>query len=202
MSPPRRRARTQEQRSQATTRALVSAAGALFATQGFATTSLDQILRRARVTRGALYHHFDSKTALFRAVVEEQEQALAAAIAEAARGQADAWRAFRAGCRAFLDACLDPKLQRLLLLDGPSVLGWDGMRELEGRYTFALIRGGLERAMAEGQLGQRPVEPLTHLLLGALSQCAMAIARSPHPAAAVREAQLEVDRLLAALTRG
>jgi AcrR family transcriptional regulator len=178
---------------------LVAKAHDLFAARGFAATSLDDILGKAGVTRGALYHHFDSKTDLFRAVVENQERALTETIAASAARERDAWSAFRSGCMAFLEACLDPGIQRLLLVDGPSVLGLDQMRALEGRYTWALLRAGLERAMADGRLAKRPVEPLTHLLLGALSQAAMAIARAKDPGKTMRDTRAEVMRLLEAI---
>jgi AcrR family transcriptional regulator len=198
-SPRKREPRTQQERSETTTRALLVAATDLFAARGFAATSLDEILRAAGVTRGALYHHFDSKTALFAAVVEDQERALTRIISAAAAHERDAWRAFRKGCEAFLEACLEASVQRLLLVDGPSVLGWEHMRQIEARYTWALIRAGLERAMAEGQLARRPVEPLTHILLGALSESAMAIARSDHPHETMEATRRELDRLLSSL---
>jgi len=193
--------RTQEERSETTTRTLLSNAKDLFAARGYAATSLDDILERADLTRGALYHHFGSKTDLFRAVVEDEERKLTEAISTTAAAERDAWSAFRAGCMAFLEGCLDPKVQRLLLVDGPSVLGLAEMRALEARYTWALLRVGLERAMTEGRLARRPVEPLTHLLLGALSQAAMAIARAKDPAATLRDTKAEVDRLLAAIAK-
>ncbi|MEW6737460.1 MAG: TetR family transcriptional regulator [Acidobacteriota bacterium] len=193
--------RTQSERSEATTRALITAATSLFATNGFAGTSLDDILGIAMVTRGALYHHFESKTDLFRAVFEEQEQALSAVIVAAASGARDAWTAFRRGCEAFLTACLDPVVQRIILIDAPAVLGWEVMREIESRYALAMLRSGLERAIAEGKISRRPVEPLAHLLLGALSECAMAIARAPDAKATMQEARRELDRLLTALAK-
>ena len=120
-------------------------------------------------------------------------------IAEAARTERDAWSAFRAGCHAFLEACLDSKVQRLLLIDGPAVLGLEEMRRIEAATTTALIRSGIERAMTDGKIAKRPADPLTHLLLGALSQAAMAIARADDPAVTMRETRREVDRLLAGL---
>jgi AcrR family transcriptional regulator len=193
--------RTQDERSETTTRALVAAASAMFATRGFAATSLDDILAEAGVTRGALYHHFDGKLALFRVVVEDRERELTERVAAAAAGHRDAWTAFRGGCEAFLAACLDPAVQRVLLVDGPAVLGWTEMRALEARYTWALIKSGLERAMADGRIATRPVEPLTHLLLGAMSEAAMAIARSPDPAATMHDTRRELDGMLRALEK-
>lgn len=190
---------TQQERSEKTVAALVEAARLLFAKQGFAATSLDDILAATKMTRGALYHHFDGKAALFRAVFEEQEKILTAEVAKAAADKRGAWQAFRAGCDGFLQACLDPATQRIILIDAPAVLGWDVMREIEARYALALLRGGLQRIMDEGKLARRPIEPLAVILLGALSEAAMAIARAPDPKTAAQDARREIDRLLKAL---
>jgi AcrR family transcriptional regulator len=191
--------RTQAERTETTTRALVTAAHELFATRGYAATSLDDVLKAAGIARGGLYHHFASKTELFRAVFEEQEKLLMAAVAAATADKHDAWTAFRAGCDAFLDGCLDPAVQRIILIDAPSVIGWEAMREIESRYALALLEGGLERAMQAGKIGKRPTRPLAHLLLGALSESAMAIARAPDPSAAMQASKREIARLLTAL---
>jgi AcrR family transcriptional regulator len=195
---PQRR-RTQAERTETTTRALVTAAHRLFATRGFAATPIEDVLEAAGIARGGLYHHFASKTDLFRAVFEEQEKLLMAAVASATADKHDAWAAFRAGCEAFLEGCLDPAVQRIILIDAPSVIGWEAMREIESRYALALLEGGLERAMQAGRLARRPVRPLAHLLLGALSESAMAIARAPDPTAAMRASKREIGRLLTAL---
>lgn len=194
--------RTQAERSAATTGALVASAHRLFAVRGYADTSIDDIVAAAEITRGALYHHFENKTDLFRAVVEEREQQMMAVVRRATEGQPDAWLAFRAGCAAFLSACLDPQTQRIILLDAPVVLGWEALREIESRYAVALLRMGLERAMADGRLAPRPVDPLARLLLGALSEGAMAIARSADQPATMRDYQREIDRLLDGLASG
>jgi AcrR family transcriptional regulator len=198
--PTRRPRRTQAERSQATRAELVAAARKLFAVRGFAGTSLDEILAACGVTKGALYHHFATKTDLFRAVVEAEEQRLTALITEAARMTRTATGALHAGCDAFLQACLDPQLQRILLLDGPAVLGPQAMRDLEGRYTRALLQRGIEEALAEVSAPRRPSEAATHLLIGALSSGAVAIAQAPNPPAMLRLMKSEVARLLAALT--
>jgi AcrR family transcriptional regulator len=194
----RRGVRTHQEMSHETTRNLVDAASATFAAKGFAATSIDDINAAANVTRGALYHHFESKSDIFRVVFEEKEQELATRIAAAAAAK-DPWAAFCAGCRAFLEACLDPAIQRIVLIDGPAVLDWDTIRAIESRSTLALIQQGLAAAMKDGRLGERPVEPLSHFLLGALSECAKGIARSPKPRATLKAAEAELDRLLAAL---
>ena len=195
--------RTQRQRSDATVAALVRAARARFAANGYAATALDDILTDVGMTRGALYHHFENKAALFRAVFEEQQKRLAAAVSAAAGAAAarGAWPGFRAGCEAFLEACLEPATQRILLIDAPSVLGWEAMREIESRYVVALLRAGLQRALDAGALAPRPVEPLADLLMGGLAECARSIARAKQPRTAMLDARRELDRLLRALAR-
>src|SRR3569832_2330679 len=161
----RRGVRTHQERSQETTRNLVQAASETFAAKGFAATSIDDITAAAKVTRGALYLHFASKSDIFRVVFEEKEQELVVRIAAAAAATKDPWTAFCAGCRAFLEACLDPAIQRIVLIDGPAVLDWDTIRAIESRSTLALIQQGLAAAMKAGRLSERPVEPLSHFLL-------------------------------------
>lgn len=192
--------RTQQERSDETTRKLVGAAKALFATKGFAGTSIDDINGAAKVTRGALYHHFESKTDIFRAVFEEKEQELVETITRAALKASDPWKGFHAGCLAFLEACLDPAIQRIVLIDGPAVLGWDAVRAIEARHTLPLIQRGLAGAMKAGRLTERSVEPLSYFLLGALTECAKGIVHSKQPQATLKGAKAELTRLLEALT--
>lgn len=194
-----RKPRTQQQRSDETTRNLVDSAKSVFAIKGYAATSIDDINNAAKVTRGALYHHFENKTDIFRAVFEEKEQELVEVITTAAARAADPWKGFLAGCTAFLEACLDPSIQRIVLIDGPAVLGWDVIREIESRHTLALIEQGLAGAMKAGRLKERPVEALSHLLLGALSESAKRIARSEKPDVTLKAAKEELAGLLAAL---
>src|SRR5437764_9758645 len=149
--------RTQAERSAATTGELVRTARELFATRGFADTSIDDIVSAAGVTRGALYHHFDSKTDVFRAVFEDLERELAELIQDAARGKRDPWKRIEAGIMAFLDACRQPEVQRIVMLDAPAVLGWDEYREIEHRHTMSLWHHALQSAMDEGKLSRRPV---------------------------------------------
>jgi AcrR family transcriptional regulator len=190
------------ERSEATTQELVRTARGLFAERGFGDTPIEDIVRAAGVTRGALYHHFDSKTDVFRAVFEEEERELAARLSEAAGGHRDPWRRFEAGCLEFVDACLDPGHRRIVLIDAVAVLGWEAMREIEYRYTLALTRRGLEAAMEAGQIRSRPVDPLAHLLFGALCEAAMMLARAPDQEEAGRAVRREVKGLLAAIAAG
>ncbi|MDR3417068.1 MAG: TetR/AcrR family transcriptional regulator [Nevskia sp.] len=191
--------RTQGERSAETVGRLMATARELFASRGFAGTSLDDILEAVSGSRGALYHHFDSKKDLFRAVFEEQERLLTDVIVAAARRERSAWAAFMAGCEAFLAACTDPAVQQIILLDAPAVLGWETMRSVESRYVLTMVQEGIAGAIREGTLRPRAVEPLAHFILGGLSECAMAIARSGDPASAMRDARVELRRLLEAL---
>lgn len=200
--PSRKKTRkTQEERSAATTALLLDAARELFSKKGFADTVTEDILTAAGVTRGALYHHFDSKAALFRAVFEQEEAALTARLMKVAQAQDDALSGLRAGCRAFLEACLDPVVQRVVLRDARAVLSLEELREIEARYTLAALRNGVKNAIASGAMVGRSPEMLAHMILGALSEAAMAIAHAPQPRKVLGEALAEFDRLLEGLTR-
>lgn len=173
--------KTQAERSRATTTQLINAARELFVENGYAATSLDAVVETAGVTKGALYHHYASKADLFAAVYEHEQETLVKLIAEASNRRKDPWERFDAGCRAFFEASLDPAVQRITLVDAPAALGWDRLREIEGRHTTALLRAGLQQAIDDGFLPKRPVDPLTHILVGALCEAAMMAARSPNP---------------------
>jgi AcrR family transcriptional regulator len=191
--------RTQRERSETTTTKLVEAARPLFAADGFAGTLLDDVVRRAGVTKGALYHHFPSKRELFEAVFEREQEHLAAVSLAAYRRRRDHWTGFEDACRAYLEASLDGGVQRITLLDGPSVLGWERLRAIEDRHTVAQLRVGLERAVEEGIIAERPVEPLVQMLNGALCEAATLIARSTDQRAATRQVMRELRQWLAAL---
>ncbi|WP_371476680.1 TetR/AcrR family transcriptional regulator [Kitasatospora sp. NBC_00315] len=190
--------RTQADRSENTTGEIVDAAITLFGREGYAAVSIDGIARAAGVTKGAVYHHFDGKTALLRAAFVHQEQRRAQQLAAAAAGSPDALTAVRAGCAAFLRTCLDPAVRRILLLDGPAVLGWESIRAIEAEYSVALLRRGLANATAEGRLRAGDLEIRTHLLLGALCEAGMLLARASDSEAALAGVTREVDALLEA----
>jgi AcrR family transcriptional regulator len=194
-----RHRRTQAERSRATRAALLASGRELFAGRGFAGTAREEIVERAGVTRGALHHHFGTKQDLFAAVVEELEQELAARIAGAAMAGTDPRDQLRRGCHEFLDAALDPAVQRIVLLDAPSVLGWTAWREVDARYGLGLVVEALRAVFAAGQATPRPVEPLAHVLLAALNEAAMLVAGAPDPARARGEVGDLVDHLLDAL---
>jgi AcrR family transcriptional regulator len=187
---------TQEERSEATRAKLLATARRLFETRGYAETAIEDVTREAGLTKGAFYHHFDDKKAIFRAVFEEAERQLARAASDGARGK-DAWRRFRAGCRAFLEASLEPGLQRIALREAPGVLGWETFREIDARHTLGLIEGGLALAMRDGHVRLRSPETLARLLFGTLCEGARMIAASPEPRKMLRRVLREVDALLA-----
>jgi AcrR family transcriptional regulator len=167
------------ERSEATRAALIAAARRLFAQRGYAGVGTEEIVRAANVTRGALYHHFAGKQELFRAVYEDVERELVERIAGQAMVSAqDPLQALHAGSQAFLDACEDPAVQRIALLDAPSVLGWEQWREIGLNYGFGLVEGALQAAMDAGLIEPQAVRPLAHLLLGAIDEGAMLVARA------------------------
>jgi AcrR family transcriptional regulator len=188
------------ERSDATRSALIAAARELFAEQGYATVATEEIVRAAGVTRGALYHHFSGKKDLFRAVYEGVERQLVERIAEGAMSSAhDPLSALRAGAQAFLDACEDRAVQRIALVDAPSVLGWEQWRAIGMEYGFGLVEGSLRAAMDAGLIEPQPVRPLAHLLLGAIDEGGMLVARADDDGRTRREVGASVERFLEAL---
>jgi AcrR family transcriptional regulator len=187
------------QQSEATRAALVAAARELFAQRGYARIGTEEIVKRAGVTRGALYHHFSGKQDLLRAVLHELARELAEASATAALQETDQWRQILAAVDAFLDACTDPAVQQIMMTDAPSVLGWDEWREIDTQYGLGLVKASLENAMETGLIARQPVDPLAHLVVGALDEAAMYIARAPDAGTARTEMGGSIERLLAGL---
>ena len=197
--------RTQEERRAATRRALLGAARELFAEGGYHLTAAGEVVGLAGLTRGAMYHHFEDKRDLFRAVVEEVEVevdevvlAEARRVLEETSGQ---WEAFLAGHRAYLDVCLRPEVRRILLLDGPAVLGWEEWHEIDAAHAVRQIRAGLESMMESGTMERGPTGPLAHLLHGAVLEAALYVAVSEDPASARDEVWDGLERLLKGLLR-
>jgi AcrR family transcriptional regulator len=187
------------EQSDATRSALLTSARRLFTEHGYAATSTNEIVEHAGVTRGALYHHFPAKYDLFRAVFEQLETELADQVARAALAGSDALEQLRLGCDAFLDTCLDPAVQRIVIVEGPAVLGWETWYEIEERYGHGLVVAGVAAAVDAGLVEQQPVEPLANVLFGALAQAGMVVARADDPGAARTEMEAAMDRLLDAL---
>jgi AcrR family transcriptional regulator len=190
--------RTQAERRAATRRALLDAARSLFAEKGYHGTAAEEIVQRAGLTRGALYHHFEGKKDLFRAVVDEMESEIDEEIEAAERAQSGLPEAVTAGYRAFLDAVLDPEMKRTFFLDGPSVLGWE-WREIDARHAVGKIEEGLEALIAEGLMEPQPISPLARLINGALLEAAFFVTASDDPEAARDEVWGSMERLVGGL---
>ncbi len=192
---------TQAERTEVTRGRLISTARRLFAAKGFAATSTEEILSEAQVSRGALYHHFANKKDLFQAAFEAVEDELTAKILEVATagGQTDPMRILEVGFDAFLDQCLNPEVQRIVMLDGPTVLGWDAWHELDERYAFGTIKAVLTVAADMGRIDATAVDPLSHLLLGAIMQAGMVVARADDAEAAKRAMADSFARLVSTI---
>jgi AcrR family transcriptional regulator len=188
------------EQSEVTRGVLLRVARELFTDKGYAATATEDIVQRAGVTRGALYHHFRDKAELFQAVFEDVERELVETVRAAGGGAlTDPWDGLFVGCQAFLDACLEPTVQRIVLLDAPSVLGWETWRRIDAEYGVGLIRQSVQAAMDAGDIDRLPVDPLAHIVLGALNEAALLIARAEHRTAARAEAGVVVDRFLKGL---
>jgi AcrR family transcriptional regulator len=187
------------QQSEATRRVLMAEGRRLFADRGYAGVGTEEIVRAAGVTRGALYHHFVGKEQLFRAVYEDVERELVQRVAADAATAGDPLEALHAGVQAFLDACGDPAVQRIALIDAPSVLGWEQWREIGLRYGFGLVQSALEAAMEAGLIERQPPRTLAHLLLGALDEAALLVARADDDGRTRREVGQALTRHLDAL---
>jgi AcrR family transcriptional regulator len=187
--------RTQAERTEATTAALVDAARALFARDGYDATSLDAVAARAKVTKGAVYHHFEGKRQLFEAVFSGEVERMTAPLSAAYARKKDPWDAFGAGCRAFLDECLDPGLQRIVLLDASAAIGWEGIRRLEAPL-LEMMELAISRAADADRIAPRRPGPLASFLFGAICEMAMIVARADDQKSAHRDALAEIGRVL------
>jgi len=190
--------RTQEERSAATRDALIAAARKLWGLRGYAEVGTPEIATAAGVTRGAMYHQFADKAALFREVVEAVEQDVMARMATmvAESGATTPADAIRAAVDAWLEVAGDPEVRQLMLLDAPSVLGWADFRDVAQRYSLGMTEQLLTEAIRAGQLARQPVRPLAHVLVGALDEAAMVIATAEDPKRTRRETRQVLHRLI------
>jgi AcrR family transcriptional regulator len=192
--------RTQVERSEATRAALVRAGRELFGERGYADVGTEEIVARAGVTRGALYHQFADKRDLFRAVLEELEQDVIRRLGEQVVAKSpSAAAALEATMSAWLDVCEEPDVQRIMLLDAPGVLGWEEWREIGHRYALGEAMALLEAAMEAGDLARQPVRPLAHVVVGALDEAALFVARAEDRATARAEMTGVLERLVSGL---
>lgn len=174
--------RSNKDRTEATQSALLTAARHLFAEQGYAETSTPEIVRAAGVTRGALYHHFEDKVALFRAVIMEEYRAVADEITNSAKSvPGSALDALRQGSRGFLDAMSDEGRVRIMLRDGPAVLGQAELDKIDRDTSADTLRLGLAEAMDAGEIKRLPVDALTKQLSALFDRSALAVSEGDNP---------------------
>jgi AcrR family transcriptional regulator len=180
---------------------LVAAARELFGEHGYADTSIDEVVARAGLTKGAVYHHFEGKEGLFRAVFEQVYREVTDQAAAEFLGP-DSWQALLTGCALWIDAHLDPAVRRIVLQDARAVLGWDEVRTIENRFGAVALRGALRKAMHAGVLERQPLRPLALLLSGALGEGCLYITEADDPALARTEVLALIERMLSAFRSG
>ena len=167
--------------TESTRQALVDSGLDLFTKRGYAGTSLEAIVKRARVTKGALYHHFSGKQALFEAAFDQVETSAMNKLTEAVAGEGTAWERALEGIHAYVGVCLEPAYQRIVIHEAPVVMGWERWREAEEHFSYGLVRETVESLVEAGEIEQLPVEVTARILFGALSAGAETIAGSPDP---------------------
>jgi AcrR family transcriptional regulator len=191
--------RTRAEQGEATRAVLIATARRLFAERGFAGVAAEEIVRAAGVTRGALYHHFDGKPGLFRAVLEQVESEVSMRFANEALSKPDPWEAMAAGLEMFLEVCQDQEVRQIALTDAPSVLGWTAWREVEARHSLGLIRLGLANLIEAGVTRPQPIDPLAHAILGMLTEAGLYVASADDPEAAKAEMGEVLRRMMEGL---
>src|ERR1700754_4466256 len=185
---------TRAQQRERTRATLLEVSRQLFATRGYAAVGLAEIVHAAGVTKGALYHHFEGgKSDLFRAVLAQVQADVAQTVAATADAEDDRWAQLTAGCRAFLTASTDPAVRRIMLVDGPAVLGWSEWRALDEAESASHLADSLAALVDAGIIAAQPVSPLARLLSGAMNEAALWLAETGNPA--------DLDDVLAALFR-
>lgn len=190
------RPRTQAERLAVTRATLLREARLIFAASGYDAAATEEIVQRAEVTRGALYYHFKDKRAVFEAIVEEVASEIAAAIDKRAEPAGDPLQALIEGTRAFIDACLDPAVRRIYLIDAPAVLGWHRWREIDAPHGLRSLREGVAAVLAARPDQTLSVEPITFLLSGAFNEAALWVAEAKDEKAARREMDHSLVQLM------
>lgn len=198
MTPESKQPRSNADRTAATRAALIAAASELFGVQGYSAVSIDAIVAKAGVTRGALYHHFDDKRDLFRAVFEQAEADVIPRVLELVGPTDDPWEIATKGSRAFLDICLEHNFQQIALVDAPSVLGVQEQQEIADKYGGALLKSVFTQLIEGGQMVAQPVDALARVLTGALVAGATEIAQSSNQ----KKSRKEVGQVIEALLLG
>jgi AcrR family transcriptional regulator len=185
----------------ATREQLIEVATRLFAERGYEDTSIEAVLAAAGVSRGALYHHFAGKDDLFFAVVGSVGNRITAELTAAVRGTEDPFDTLQASALAWIDLAGDPVIQRIILTDGPSVLGWERWRAMDEQSSLGAVRVILARISSSGRLAPELVDSFAHMILAALDELAVVIARAEDPQAAMADGRVAVRELLRRLLR-
>jgi AcrR family transcriptional regulator len=190
-----------QQYSASTKRALVDVALRLFTEQGYAATSLDQVVAGARVTKGALYHHFSGKQAVFEAVFEKIETDASARIRKALKGSRDPWEKALIGLRAFLEIVQDPSYQRVVIQEGPAILGYERFREQEERSSYGLVQDMVRDVLSDSpyDLSDEMLETFSRIFFGAMSAAGESVSSSANPKVAVAQVETAIAFILAGL---
>jgi AcrR family transcriptional regulator len=184
--------------SESTKQALVDCASDLFTKNGYASTSLDAIVKRARVTKGALYHHFNGKQALFEAAFDQVETRTMDRLRKAIDNGGTPWERALAGLQEYIKVCLDPTYQRLVIREAPVVMGMERWREAEEQFSFGIVRSVLEQLVEAGEVGDIPVEVTARMMFASLSAGATIIAEATDP----KKASAEVSTALIHMIEG
>ena len=195
---------TKAQQSQATIELLTNTAYEEFSQRGYADSATETIVRKAGVTRGALYHHFKGKKDLFYAVFQKAQREIGKRIEERADAVDDPWDQLVSGCRAFLQACTEPGLQQIVVIDAPAVLDWNAYREVDATMAdsgFLLLREGLQELIDQKLIKQLSTDALAHLLSGAMDEVAVWIAKCDDIERALTVAQQALESLLVGLKK-
>jgi AcrR family transcriptional regulator len=187
------------EQGQATRAALIGVAIELFAANGYDGTAIPAVLDAAGVSRGALYHHFESKEALFEAVLQSVEAQATVKVTRAAGGATDPLDGLRRGCAAYLAMCRDPVVRQISLIDAPAVVGWERWREIDEQHAFGLVKAAIAAIAADGRVKPELVDVMAHMVLAALLEVALLVARADEGRMAIRRGQEAIDELLTAL---
>jgi AcrR family transcriptional regulator len=189
------------QSGQKTYAELVAIARKVFSKRGYSDTAIEEIVRKAGVTRGALYHHFEGKKGLFLAVFKDAQTDIANRIIQVDKRVRSIWERFISCTYTFFEACSDPELQRIVLIDAPAILGWDVWRKIDEEKTHDILRSHLKELLDRGIIKPLPIEPLTHLISGAANECVLWIAGSDDPKRALDEAWSTMKAFLNSLRK-
>jgi AcrR family transcriptional regulator len=187
------------EQGQATRAALIGVATGLFAANGYDRTAIPAVLDAAGVSRGALYHHFASKEALFEAVLQAVEAQATLKVTRAAGGATDPLDGLRRGCAAYLAMCRDPVVRQISLIDAPAVVGWERWREIDEQHAFGLVKAAIAAIAADGRVKPELVDVMAHMVLAALLEVALLVARADQGRIAIRRGKEAIDELLTAL---